>query len=251
MKPFMSFKDPKTGRVWKLDNYQVIKNVKAHVSARWVMNCVVPKEILKKLIKADFLEPILVKDKAILSLCCIFMKHAAPSWMPLQLGPSSHNCALRVAVTDTRDDSAAVWVDTRHTDSFLAPVLEPLGFPAVQNGLEVKDQKQTLELRTAAGHLHCQLQDDEHKSEFPLFEKDSDFDQYFSTAIRSYSQHDDKGQLNIIDLHKLTDNRFMRQNMQGTLNTPYGNWFVESVYLTEDGHYEWVYEGNVKQQCPA
>ena len=156
------------------------------------MNCIVPKEIISKILKFDFLEPALVKGKAVISLCCIFMRHAAPVWMPLHLGPGSHNCALRVACIDKRDGTQAVWVDPRHTDSFLAPVLEFLGFPAVNTGLKVVEEDERLELVTKAGDLECHLVKAEDEKEFALFDTDQDFTDYFCAGVRSYSEHGKK-----------------------------------------------------------
>ena len=73
MEPLLSLEDPATGKIWKLDKFKEIKNVNADVYARWVINCVVPKETIQRLLKVDFLEPVYVKGKAVLSLCCIFM----------------------------------------------------------------------------------------------------------------------------------------------------------------------------------
>jgi len=244
MNPLIALKDPDTGKVWKLDQFKEIKNVNADVYERWVINCVVPEEVLKNLIKVDFLEPILVKGKAILSLCAIFMRHAAPVWMPLNLGPRSHNCALRVACIDTRDGSQAVWVDERHTDSFLGPVLGLLGFPPVVTGLKVKHTEKVLEFDTKNNSVRCHLQKGQGEEE-TVFENDKHFDDYFCAGIRSYSPHGKGKRIEIIDLHKMKDNKFHKQEMKGFLQTPFGKWPVESVYLTENGLYQWVHEGKV------
>ena len=241
----LSFTDEKTGKVWTVDPLKKIKDVNADVYARWVINCVVPKELLRKILLADFLEPVLVKGKAILSLCCIFMRHAAPVWMPLQIGPSSHNCALRIACIDKRDDTQTVWVDPRYTDSQFAPLLELLGFPKVSTGLDVVEEADRLELITDDGALNCQLRRREPQEEAGLFAETTDFDAYFGAGVRSYSHHGNKDQVDIIDLHKLSDNKFKKMPYEGILQTQYGRWFVDSVYLTEDGKYRWVYEGHV------
>ena len=241
---FLKVEDPQTGKVWEVSKKNKIKDVSADVYARWVINCVVPKEIVRKVVKLDFLEPIMVKGKAVLSLCCIFMRHSAPVWMPLHLGPASHNCALRIACIDKRDNTQAVWVDHRHTDCFLAPVLEFLGFPEVHTGLKVIEEENRLELTTKFGAINCRLTKSEADG-YRLFDNDEEFGEYFCAGIRSYSEHGSKNQIDIIDLHKLKDNKFKRKPFNGTLSTPYGTWFTESVYLTENGMYQWVYEGKV------
>lgn len=244
MNPIIAIEDPDTGKIWKLDQFKEIKNVNADVYERWVVNCVVPERVLEEMIKVDFLEPVLVKGKAVLSLCAIFMRHAAPTWMPLVFGPGSHNCALRVACIDKRDGSQAVWVDRRHTDSFLGPVLAILGFPPVITGLKVDHPEGKLEFHTKNDELECLL-NKTGKQQSVLFEKDRDFDEYFCAGVRSYSPYGKGDRVEIIDLHKMKDNHFYQQKMDGVLKTEFGEWPVESVYLTENGLYQWVYEGRI------
>ena len=244
MNPLIALKDPATGKIWQVDKFKEIKNVNADVYERWVVNCVVEEEVLSKIIPLNYLKPVLVKGKAVLSLCAIFMRHAAPCWMPLSLGPGSHNCALRVACTDTRDGSPAVWVDKRHTDSFLGPVLGLLGFPPVITGLKVKHTKEVLEFRAGDKELNCFLKQGKEAGE-NLFDRDKDFDDYFCAGIRSYSPHGKGNKIEIIDLHKKKDNRFYKQEMHGVLKTEFGTWPVESVYLTENGLYQWEHVGKV------
>lgn len=239
-----AIKDPKTGKLWKIERFKEIKRVNADVYARWVVNCIVPAAELKEMINIDFLEPHPVKGQAVLSLCAIFMRHAAPAWMPLKIGPGSQNCALRIACTDTRDGSPAVWVGSRHTDSFLAPALALLGFPAVKNDLKVTENTHLLNFETEDNSLECRLKKIKTKTKRSrLFDKDSDFDNYFCAGIRSYSNSGKHTE--IIDLYKLKDNHFTAQQMRGFLNTEYGCWPLESAFLTEDGLYQWVYEGRV------
>lgn len=246
VKPLIAIKDPQTGQEWKLDKFKEIKNIYADVYERWVINCVIPKQIIDKILPLDFLEPVLVNGKAVLSLCAIFMRHAAPSWMPLSFGPSSKNCALRIACIDKRDGSPAVWVDPRYTDSFLGPIVGLLGFPPVQNNLTVEQSDGELNFLTKKSSLECRLKACEQSRESSLFPESTDFDDYFCAGIRSYSSNDKARRIDIIDLHKLKDNKFKKMDYEGSLQTEYGTWFVESVYLTEDGHYQWVHEGKVE-----
>ena len=67
------------------------------------------------------------------------------------------------------------------------------------------------------------------------------FDKYFCAGIRSYSHH--RKNIDVIDLHKLKDNKFIEVGMNGVLETEYGLWPVDSVYLTENGLYKWIYQG--------
>lgn len=244
MNPLIAIEDPDTGKTWKLDKFKEIKTVNAEVYERWVVNCIVPESVLQEIIKLNFLEPVLVKGKAVLSLCAIFMRKAAPTWMPLELGPGSHNCALRVACIDKRDGSPAVWVDRRHTDSILGPVLGLLGFPPVNTGLKIIHTDEKLEFHTKTKELECLLTKCE-TDKLSLFATDQNFEDYFCAGIRSYSPYGKGSRIDIIDLHKKKDNRFYLQNMEGTMKTQFGEWPVESVYLTEDALYQWVFEGKV------
>lgn len=244
MNPLIAIEDPDTGKLWRLEHFKEIKNVNADVYERWVVNCTVPLKVLEEMIQVDFLEPILVKGKAVLSLCAIFMRHAAPTWMPLKIGPGSHNCALRIACKDKRDGSQAVWVDRRHTDSFLGPVLGILGFPPVIGGLKVEHTENKLDLISKDNELQCKLTlGKERKS--VLFDADADFDEYFCAGVRSYSPYGKGERVEIMDLHKMKDNKFFKQKLEGVLTTQFGEWQVESVYLTENGLYQWVHEGKV------
>ena len=245
MKPLIQIKDPGSEKVWEIDTGKKIRNIYADVNERWVINCVVPQQIIRKIVPLDFLEPVLVKGKAILSLCAIFMTNAAPDWIPLQFGPASKNCALRVACMDIRDGSHAVWVDPRHTDSFWGPVIGLLGFPPVHTGLKVYQNETQLDFVTKNNSLQCLMKKAEPQ-ESDLFPKSEEFDEYFCSGVRSYSQHERNADIDVIDLHKLKDNKFEKMNFEGVLKTEYGNWITESVYLTRNGHYHWVFEDSIK-----
>ena len=60
--------------------------VMAEVSERWVANVIVPEAVCRDLIRVPFLEPIRTEVGYVLSLCAIFMKHAAPKldWISQQ-----------------------------------------------------------------------------------------------------------------------------------------------------------------------
>ena len=244
MARLLTLKDPQSPKSWTFDPFKRIKSVHADVYARWVINCIVPLKIINTLLTTTpFLKPQLINGQAVLSLCAIFMRNAAPSWMPLHLGPGSQNCALRIACIDTRDKSSAVWVGERHTNSFLAPALEFLGFPPVANDLCVTEAEEMIDFQTADNSLICNLHEGKTETSVALFKEDKDFETYFCAGISSYSTHNQRTE--IIDLHKLKDNRFENKNMQGRLKTSLGEWPVESAYLTKNGLYQWEHVGRL------
>jgi len=243
--------DEATGRVWEVPRKRV-SSVFADVSERWVANVLVPEAVCQKLTGAPFLEPIPVRGQYVLSLCAIFMRHAAPDWAPLKMGPPSRNCALRVACRDTRTGENAVWVDHRYSDSVLVEALAKLGFPAVEAKLEVDTGRdfygrRKLELRTRDNLIDLRLIEypDVRRLRSDVFEDTAEFEAYFGAGIRSYGPAA-ANTVTKIDLHKRSDNHFeAMERYFGYLYTPLGSWSVESVYRTVNGLYEWRYGGDV------
>lgn len=244
--------DPVDGRVWEIPNRRV-HTVMADVSERWVANVIVPKAVCRELIGPDFLEPVRTKAGYVLSLCAILMRHAAPDWAPLKLGPASRNCALRIACVDTRDGSDAVWVDHRYSDSCLVEALAKLGFPEVHAHLKV-DQGRDLyghrqfAMETKDNMLDLRLVEypDLCREDSRAFGDTATFERYFTAGIRSYGPGAERNRYTIVDLHKRSDNHFEAMARYfGVLRTAWGSWPVESVYRTINGRYEWRYEGDV------
>lgn len=219
----------------------------AAVSERWVANVLVTATEARRLVPPRFLEPTPGPEGLhVLSLCCIFMRHAAPSWAPLAFGPGSRNCALRVACTDVRDGSEAVWVDHRYTDSTLAYAIELLGFPPVHPLLRVDTaDARGLRLATTDGVLALDLRR-EAMTPMPLAFADADaFHAYFCAGIRSYGPGPRPGLFSVVDLEKRSPNRFARvEGLGGRLTTAaVGARGVDGLYLTRDGRYRWTHAG--------
>ncbi|MEN8661666.1 MAG: hypothetical protein ACN4GF_04290 [Lentimonas sp.] len=244
--------DPTSGQTWEVPRRKVT-SVFAEVSERWVANVIVPEAVVRELVGPSFLEPIPTKAGYMLSLCAIFMKHAAPEWAPLKMGPASRNCALRVACIDTRDVSQAVWVDHRYSDSKLVEVLVKLGFPEVRANLEVTSDRdfyghRTLQMATRDNMLDLQLVEypEAQRVHGKAFIDTQSFEDYFLAGVRSYGPGTKPETATIVDLHKRSDNRFEpMERYFGVLRTAWGNWKVDSVYRTVNGLYEWRYEGDV------
>jgi len=244
--------DPVADRTWEVPRRKVT-SLLAEVSERWVANVIVPEAVVRTLVRPDFLEPIRVSAGYVLSLCAIFMKHAAPEWAPLRMGPSSRNCALRVACFDTRDRTPAVWVDHRYSDSILVEALAKLGFPEVHAKLKVNLE------RDFEGHRRFSMATDDNLLDLNLleypgvqrvrgraFQSTEAFEDYFTSGIRSYGPGTTPNVSTIVDLHKRSDNHFEAMDRYfGFLRTAWGNWKIDSVYRTRNGLYEWRYEGDV------
>ncbi|MGJ8654269.1 MAG: hypothetical protein ACSHX8_13500 [Opitutaceae bacterium] len=245
--------DPENDQIWEVPRRKVT-SVFAEVSERWVANVIVPEAIVRELVTPSFLEPIPTKAGYVLSLCAIFMKHAAPEWAPINMGPASRNCALRVACRDTRDGTQAVWVDHRYSDSHLVEALAKLGFPEVRAKLKVETKRdfyghRTMEMTTADNMIDLRLVEypDAERVHGKAFADTQTFEDYFMAGVRSYGPAKTPNQATIVDLHKRSDNRFEAMSRYfGVLRTAWGNWRVDSVYRTRNGVYEWRYEGDVE-----
>jgi hypothetical protein len=248
----MRITDPESNQTWEVPRRKVT-SVFAEVSERWVANVIVPEAVVRDLVTPDFLEPIPTKAGYVLSLCAIFMKHAAPEWAPLKMGPASRNCALRVACIDKRDGSQAVWVDHRYSDSRLVEALAKLGFPEVKATLKVTSERdfyghRTLQMATADNMLDLQLVEypEAQRVHGRAFADTQTFEDYFQAGVRSYGPAGEPNKATIVDLHKRSDNRFEpMERYFGVLRSAWGSWKVDSVYRTKNGLYEWRYEGDV------
>lgn len=242
--------DPESGRCWEIPRKRVT-SIFAEVYERWVANVIVPEDVVHTLVRPSFLDPIPTEAGYILSLCAIFMKHAAPEWAPLTIGPASRNCALRVACLDKRNNSQAVWVDHRFSDSILVEALAKLGFPEVHAHLQVN----IAEIGTGTGNILMKTRDNtlelnvrEIGEDTPgkAFATTQAFEDYFCAGIRSYGPGTRPNTVTQVDLHKRSDNHFeAMSNFAGYLRTPLGKWPIDSLYRTQNGLYEWRYEGDV------
>jgi hypothetical protein len=244
----LSITDPATGRVWEVPR-RLTRTVVADVAERWVANVDLSQDACRRIVTPPFLEPIPVNGRHILSLCAIFMRHTAPAWAPLHMGPASHNCALRVACTDRRDGSPAVWVDHRYTDSPLAGALSKLGFAPVRPHLIVsrhpRGGKQRLGLQTLDGEINLDLiETSEPQPADPLFKNSEQFADYFLAGSRSYGPTDRPGQYTVVDLDKQRVGPFEAiTSMHGSFKTRWGGYTCQSVYLSRNSLYRWRYVG--------
>ena len=245
--------DTENDQTWTIPRRRT-NTITAQVSERWVANVIVSETFCHKLIHLPFLKPVRTEAGYVLSLCAIFMQHAAPSWAPLKIGPPSQNCALRIACVDVRDGTPAVWVDHRYSDSALVKALGKLGFPEVHAQLQVE--------RGRDAYMHRQLNMytrdnmiDLRLIEYPeaplaepkAFANVETFEKYFTAGVRSYGPGNKPDHCTMVDLHKRSDNHFEWMNQyHGYLRTAWGNWRVDGVYRTQNELYEWQYKGDVR-----
>ena len=225
-----------------------VTHIRAQVSERWVANVCIPVHLCRHIVEAPFLEPILVNGHAVLSLCAIFIKHAAPPWVPLAWGPSSHNCALRIACIDKRDGSQAVWVDYRYTDSQFAAIIAFMGFPPLLPFLQIRrwqdEEQETLSLSATNGAL-CLALESGHQKQTPfLFKSAEDFSTYFCAGIRSYGPGPDADKFCVVDLEKDENLCFEGlETWRGILETEMGRWICDGIYRTTNQIYDWKFYG--------
>ena len=237
--------DDVTGYVWEIPKRHTTELV-ADVHERWVANVIVPERVACSLVQAPFLEPEKSNGHYVVSLCMIFMRHAAPAWAPLNMGPASRNCALRVACIDVRDNSPAVWVDHRYSDSQLVEALSKLGFPPVHARLKVSIHDHGMEIRTTDGIVDLRMVEHAIQVNRPkAFASLENFEHYFTKGVRSYGPGINANEATIIDMYKDADNAFEHMRYyHGYLKTSLGAWPVDSVYRTLNGRYRWIYQGN-------
>ncbi len=236
--------EAESSQVWRVPVRQITV-VEAEVSERWMVNARMHPSRFRELVPAQFLEPQLVDGSVVLALCAIRMRHAAPAWAPLALGPASMNCALRVGCRDSRDGRPCVWVTKRFTDSVLATTLAELGFPAVSGGLVDHGGVGRLDLSAGGGLVQVQAGPG-HAPAPELFGSGEALDAFIAAGVRSYAPGRTPGHWSVIDLEKRAENNFIHcVGWEGWLRTPWGDCTIDGVYRTVDGFYRWSCHGEV------
>jgi hypothetical protein len=231
-------------QVWRLPLRQ-IRAVEADVAERWMVNVRMPLRRFREIVPPLFLEPLLVDGSLLLALCAIRMRHAAPLWAPLSLGPASMNCALRVACRDQRDGRSCVWVTQRYTDNGLAPALAHLGFPSVAGGLVDRGGPGCLDFMAGDGLIQVQARPG--KGSAPeLFTDAATLDSFLNTGVRSYSPGRGPGRWAVIEREQRIRTPFTHcAAWEGWLRTPWGDCTIDGIYRTVDGLYRWTGHGEV------
>lgn len=221
--------------------------ITAEVSELWVANVVVSEAVCRELIRLPFLEPVSTKAGYLISLCLVFIKHAASSGIPREMGPSSKNCALRVACVDTRDGTPAAWVDHCYSnDSVLIEALNRSEFPEIHARLQVERGRDTymhrqLNMHTSDNMIDLRLVEypEAPAAEPSAFDNVEAFEKYFTAGVRNYGP-DGRDDYTVVDLQKCCDNRFeLMDQHYGCMRTAWGNWRVDGAYRIRNSIYEW------------
>lgn len=244
--------DAENNYTWSIPNKQT-KAIVAQVSEYWVANVIVPETACRELIQPSFLEPIPTPVGYIISFGAIFMKHSAPTWIPVRMGPASQNCVLSIACKDTRNGKPVTWIDQRYSDNILAEALEKLGFFQVHAKLKVDRSRdmykhRQLNMYTCDNMLDlCLVEYPEAPPAEPVaFSNASDFEQYYTKGTRSYGPGQKDGHCTMVDLHTSENEHFELMNRYyGYLRTAWGNWKIDGVYRSRNGIYEWQYNGEI------
>lgn len=236
--------DPDTHQVWRIPLRQITA-VDAAVAERWMVNARIHPRRFRELVAAPFLEPRLADGSVVLTLCATRIRHAAPTWAPLSLGPPSMNCTLRVACRDARDGRPCVWVAERFTDSVLAPTLAKFGFPPVSGGLVDQGGAGRLDLMADDGLVRVHVRPG--KGPDPeLFTDAAAFEAFSSVGVRSFTPGCTAGRWAVIDVEQRGGGALSHlAGWEGWLRTPWGDCTVDGVYLTRDGLYRWTKHGEV------
>lgn len=238
--------DPDTHQVWRIPLRQITA-VDAAVSERWLVNARIPLCRFRELVTAPFLEPRLVAGSVLLTLCATRIRHAAPTWAPLGLGPPSMNCTLRVACRDGRDGRPCVWVAERFTDSVLAPALAKFGFPPVSGGLIDQGGPGRLDLTANDGLVRVHVRPGRGPTP-ELFEDATALAAFVAAGVRSYTPGCTAGRWAVIDVESRgLDGLTHLEGWEGWLRTPWGDCTIDGVYLTRDGLYRWTKHGDVDE----
>src|SRR5690348_2320968 len=97
-----------------------IPTLEGIIERRVLINFTVDPAIVEKIIPSPF-RPKVYKEKAIVGICLIRLKHVRPKGIPEMIGISSENGAHRIAVEWTEDNIVreGVFIPRRDTSSIL------------------------------------------------------------------------------------------------------------------------------------
>jgi hypothetical protein len=109
------------------------------IDRRILINYQADKEVIERFLPATF-RPKLVKNKAIVGICLIRLKHIRPKGIPFNIGISSENGAHRIAVEWTENGQAkeGVYIPRRDTSSRLNSLAGGRVFPGVHHRADFK-----------------------------------------------------------------------------------------------------------------
>lgn len=107
-----------------------IPTIHGYIDRRILINFVADPDVVKKIIPAPF-RPKIYKDKAIVGICLIRLKHIKPKGLPDLIGVNSENGAHRIAVEWDEDNEtkSGVYIPRRDTSLKLNAIVGGRFFP--------------------------------------------------------------------------------------------------------------------------
>ena len=125
-----------------------IPTIQGIIDRRILVNYTVDPEVIKKIIPQPF-RPKIYKNRSIVGICLIRLKHIRPKGFPDFIGISSENGAHRIAVewTENGETKEGVFIPRRDTSSYLNSLAGGRIFPGrhYHAKFDVKEEK---------GHYH-------------------------------------------------------------------------------------------------
>ncbi|ULT41319.1 DUF2071 domain-containing protein [Niabella defluvii] len=107
-----------------------IPTIHGYIDRRILINFVADPDVVKKIIPAPF-RPKIYRDKAIVGICLIRLKHIKPKGLPDLIGVNSENGAHRIAVEWDEDNEtkSGVYIPRRDTSLKLNTIVGGRFFP--------------------------------------------------------------------------------------------------------------------------
>ncbi|MGK2862664.1 MAG: DUF2071 domain-containing protein, partial [Chitinophagaceae bacterium] len=101
-------------------NFMKIPTIQGIIDRRILVNYIVEPDVVRKIVPAPF-RPKIFKNKAVVGICLIRLKHIRPKGFPNFIGISSENGAHRIAVewTENEEIKEGVYIPRRDTSSLL------------------------------------------------------------------------------------------------------------------------------------
>jgi hypothetical protein len=229
---------------WSAQGHDQI-DIDAEVMERWLVTARMHPRRFRELVPAPFLEPRLVDDSLVIGLCAVRMRHTAPAWMPLQRGPASLICAIRIACRQ-QDGQPCSWVTRRHTSTALALALTAAGFPQVSGGLiEQRAADGGLALSAEDGLLQVRLSPG-HAADPELFADADAMQAFVAGCERSITPGRLPGRWAVMGLSHQGGGAFAHcRGWEGWLRTPWSDCTIDGIYRMTGGVCRWSSGGEV------
>lgn len=237
-------KDEAAERQLWLDPVRRITAVAGEVAERFVVAARLPPSRFRELVPAAFLEPRLVDGSLALWVSVLRLRHVAPAWWPLELGPAGLAAAIHLACIDRRDGRPAAWVGGRYSGSALASALSGLGFPAVDGGLTDQGQPGRLDVSAAEGLMQVHAAPGNGAASV-LFPETGALTRLLA-APASYAPGRAAGRHAAVACERLADETLAPcSGWEGWLRTPWGDCTIDGIWRGEGGRWRWSGRGEV------